>query len=398
MSIRGFRPWSIRFNHPSAILDHLPLMAREIFLDQLANAHEAVQAVVAELEAGQVVCLPDECGWNLLGLTTRDSALQAFAAGKENHRHRQAVSIAHPSVVADLVTSPSRLFQKLTARCWPGPVVLRTPDGKQGGNGLVAQWSAPAQAWGVTPQGRAFYCPADSFSQEVLRAVSSPAVSLLGATGETIAQPGLPDPSLIVHSSISRFQVPPTIVAVDQSKFTLERSGVVSERMLRRLAGEVYLFVCTGNTCRSPMAEAIFRKMLADHLHCREDELMDHGFVVISAGLAAYKGAPAAPESVELLYPDGIDLSAHESQPVTEELLFHCDHILTMTRSHRDAVLSSYPELSGQVRLLSPRSEDVPDPIGAGIEEYRRCREMITKCLQHLLAEIEAKGMEGNGA
>src|SRR5690606_38607488 len=102
----------------------------------------------------------------------------------------------------------------------------------------------------------------------------------------------------------------------------------VSERMLARLAGEVYLFVCTGNTCRSPMAEALFRKMLADRLECREDELMDHGFVVISAGLAAYKGAPAAPESLEILRREGIDLSAHESQPVTEELLFHCDHIL----------------------------------------------------------------------
>lgn len=146
------------------------------------------------------------------------------------------------------------------------------------------------------------------------------------------------------------------------------------------------------------MAEAIFRKMLADHLHCREDELMDHGYVVISAGLAAYHGAPASPESLALLRDDGIDLSAHESQPVTEELLLHCDQILTMTRNHRDAVLSTYPELARQVRLLSPHSEDVPDPFGASVEDYVRCRNIITECLKQLLAEIDANDREGNGA
>jgi protein-tyrosine phosphatase len=169
----------------------------------------------------------------------------------------------------------------------------------------------------------------------------------------------------------------------------VEKIGVVSERMLARLAGEVYLFVCTGNTCRSPMAEALFRKMLSDRLKCREDELLDRGFVVISAGLAAYKGAPASPEAVELLGDEGMDLSGHESQPVTEELLLHCDRIFTMTRSHREALLSAFPELAGQVRLLSPQGRDVSDPIGAGMEEYVRCRDEIASALEDLLDEIE---------
>jgi protein-tyrosine phosphatase len=253
-------------------------------------------------------------------------------------------------------------------------------------DGLARQWPVSAQDWGVTERGRAFYCPANSFSQEVLRSVSAPALSLVGS-GEESFDPEH-GPQLLVRSSTSRFALPPTVVSIDDSGYSLERSGVVSERLLARLAGEVYLFVCTGNTCRSPMAEAIFRKMLADNFRCREDELIDHGFVVLSAGLAAYKGAPASPEAVDLLRLEGIDLGAHESQPVTEELLFHCDHILTMTRSHREAMLSAYPELEGHVRLLSPQSRDVLDPMGAGLEEYIRSRDEIKAHLELLLQEI----------
>ncbi|SFI07757.1 arsenate reductase/protein-tyrosine-phosphatase family protein [Planctomicrobium piriforme] len=369
-------------------------MPREIFLDQIADTQEAVQAVVAELEAGELVCLPDDCGWNLLGLATHDSSatlLQRSAAqGDATPTQQQsAVSIPHPSVVNDYVTDASKLFSKLSVRCWPGPVVLR--GGAAQTEGLARQWPKASQTWGLTERGRAFYCPADSFSQEVLRAVSAPALSLIGQPAERDENIQGREISLIVRSATPRFSSPPTVVAVNGQQFQVERPGVVSERMLERLAGEVYLFVCTGNTCRSPMAEALFRKMLADRLRCREDELMDHGYVVLSAGLAAYKGAAASPEAVDLLRRDNVDLSSHESQPVTEELLFHCDHIFTMTRSHRDALLSAYPELADQVKLLSPQNHDVPDPIGAGMDEYIRCRDSIARHLQRLLDDIDAQ-------
>lgn len=363
-------------------------MAREIVLNQLADAQEAVQAAVAELEAGNLVCLPDECGWHLLGLSTRaGTAAKLQAAGQDLSRRVETVVLAHPQAVADYMTEPSRLFLKLGARCWPGPVVLRGGEGRA--DGLIRQWPQESQKWGATSQGRAFFCPAEPVTQHVLRGLSAPALGLLGCHDGKGLPGGLGDQaSLIISTPNTRFSEPPTVVGVTENGLQVEQPGVVSERMLARLAGEVFLFVCTGNTCRSPMAEAMFRKFLADRLRCREDELLDRGYIIVSAGLAACQGAAASPEAVELLRRDGIDLNSHESQPVTEDLLLHCDRIITMTRNHRDAVLSAFPDLAGQVRLLSSEGLDISDPMGAGINEYTRCRDEIASHLQKLLDEI----------
>ncbi len=365
-------------------------MPREIFLDQIADAREAVRTAVTELEAGEVVCLPDECGWHLVGLATHHSSSQLLKIATEASQGQMAVGIPHACMVNDYVTEVSRLFSKLSSRCWPGPVILRGGAGHL--EGLARQWPTESQNWALGASGRAFYCPAEPFAQQVLSAVSAPTLSLVGATPDWPSRLSDKEVSLHVRASRPRFTVAPTVVSVQGAKLQVEFQGVVSERMLERLAGEVYMFVCTGNTCRSPMAEAIFRKMLADRLKCREDELMDHGYVVLSAGLAAHRGASANPDAVTLLRREGIDLSEHESQPVTEELLFHCDYIFTMTRSHRDALLSSYPELADQIKLLSPENQDVPDPIGAGIDEYFRCKETITNHLQRLLEGIDFSG------
>jgi len=361
-------------------------MPREIFLDQLTDTWEAVQMAVERLEAGETVCLPDESGWMVVGLAIQEQTSLRLAQLSHGSPSTSAVIVPHPAVVNDYVTDTSRLFSKLASRCWPGPVILRGGAGQS--EGLARQWPTASQEWAQTPAGKAFYCPSDAFTKQVLSAVSSPALGVVGQGAPDPARFDAPHLELIFRSSRTRFSDLPTVVSAQGEMVEVESPGAVSDLLLSRLAGDVFLFICTGNTCRSPMAEAIFRHLLAERIDCHEDELIDRGYIVLSAGLSAIKGAPASPEAVKLLRKEGVDLSEHNSQPASEELLFRSDRILTMTRGHRDAVLSAYPELGDKVRLLSPENKDVPDPIGAGMDEYIRCKDTITRHLQHLLERV----------
>jgi protein-tyrosine phosphatase len=149
----------------------------------------------------------------------------------------------------------------------------------------------------------------------------------------------------------------------------------------------IIVFVCTGNTCRSPMAEAICKKGLADRLGCAIDDLPERGFVICSAGLAAEEGAPAAEHAVAIARSLGVDLTAHQSEPLTAELVEQATHLLGMTQGHVSIMEAFFP---GKARLLSPTGEDVVDPIGQPQEVYDACARQMTGYIEKLVEEVVA--------
>jgi protein-tyrosine-phosphatase len=136
------------------------------------------------------------------------------------------------------------------------------------------------------------------------------------------------------------------------------------------------LFVCTGNTCRSPLAESICKVELAKRLACRAEDLAARGFEIHSAGVLAIPGAPATPEAIEVARAYGADLTAHRSRPVNPEWLERATDVVAMTSSHAVLLMMQYPNLGPEPRLLCG-TDDLPDPIGGNEDVYRVCAEAI---------------------
>lgn len=147
------------------------------------------------------------------------------------------------------------------------------------------------------------------------------------------------------------------------------------------------LFVCTGNTCRSPMAEGLFRKAVES----RGD------FVVRSAGVAAYPGDKANPETVKLLSGRGITLDGFRSQPLSRELVEQATHIFAMTAGHLEALENLFPDYSDKFYLACEFVEipgrgvaaDVPDPIGMGRKAYEETAKTLDLAIPSLIAFID---------
>lgn len=148
------------------------------------------------------------------------------------------------------------------------------------------------------------------------------------------------------------------------------------------------LFVCTGNTCRSPMAKALFEKMLEDR--------SISGIKVKSAGIATVEDAPATENAVEVLKKMNIDIEDHKSQLFTDELGEWADVIYVMTDGHRATMHDLYPDIIDKVKLITEEEDGIEDPYGMPIESYERCADEIREALLPILDEVKLKNDKEN--
>ncbi len=145
------------------------------------------------------------------------------------------------------------------------------------------------------------------------------------------------------------------------------------------------LFVCTGNSCRSVMAEGLFKKAVAG----REKD-----FIVGSAGVAAFDGYPSTLETIRAMHREGIDISGHQSRRLTREMVEQADKIYVAEKLHQEMILNFWPQSVGKVHLLTEFADDknkgmdVPDPIKTSDEFYREILKMIEKCIHRIVETV----------
>ncbi|HEX7901457.1 MAG TPA: Sua5/YciO/YrdC/YwlC family protein [Planctomycetota bacterium] len=309
---------------------------------------EETAAVVESLRAGGAAAVPTDA---LYALVARLDLPEAAA------RLKDAGSVARLLASRDDLRTLSPSALRLIRRFWPGPLTVVLGD-------------------------QAFRCPNDPVAKDLLRRAGAP----LGAV--ELADVGAGKADVRLDAGPTRQKSPSTVVRIGGARAELLREGAIPRSMIEEADLFTILFVCTGNTCRSPMAEALMRKLLADRLNVREDELAAKGYRVISAGTGAQAGGAATEEAEIAVRAYGADLSRHASRPVSMTLVEEADRVYVMTPRHKRDLEEWMPEQAAKIQPLDPRGAAVEDPIGGDASVYKASAKRIRDALQERLKDI----------
>src|SRR3954447_15820411 len=341
------------------------------------------------LNGGGLVVLPTETVYGAAGLLNQPQGVSRLRSLRSDPSDGKPFTIHLPDrnhatrYLGDISDLGKRMMKKL----WPGPVAL-VFDVAESRRKEVAKEQHVAEHDIYEGDTVTLRCPDHIVTTDVLSRANGPAalmlvdapVSMATHTVSFDALEGKVD--LVFDAGPARYSKPSTIVRVHDNKWEIVRSGIYDQRIIERLLRTTIVFVCSGNTCRSPMSEALARQILAQKLNVPEEALESKGITVLSAGSFAMPGARAAPPAVEALRAMNLDLTRHRSRPLSVELIHQADVIFAMSRAHQQAVTSLVPSAADKTFTLDPEG-DIDDPIGGELSLYQRLavqlRELIEK-------------------
>jgi len=356
---------------------------------------EKIAAAARRLDEGGLVVFPTETVYGIGCRVRADSIRRLDEVKGRGGWKRYTLHIADPEVVTRYVPTIPLKGRKLIANGWPGPmtVVFELDDEALGQQrGVFGD-----DAFGVLYEDSTIgiRCPDNRIARRLLRWAAEPIVApsanldgrapATDAAGVLAQLDGRID--ILLDGGECKYKKSSTVVKITGWQPIMLRQGVYSEEDIAQMSLIRILFVCAGNTCRSPMAAAFCRKYISEKLDCTVDETEVRGYKIISAGLTAGSGMPASSEVVGICARKGIDLSGHRSRPLTSGQAEASDYIFAMNKSDRKQILEICPAATEKCLLLDGNGE-VSDPIGAGVDVYEECAKQIEKALEERMGEI----------
>ncbi len=335
--------------------------------------------IVQTLSRGDLIALPTETVYGIAARADRSESVERLRAIKRRPNSMGFTWHVADASALDLFPQVSMLARRLAAKYWPGPLTLVLPGVPKG---LEA---AATGGW------TGLRVPAFVATRKLIEELDFPLIATSANRhgqiplhdAAQIAREFEGEVALVLDGGVPPLKEGSVVLKVGPGSFELLRAGIIGLDQLRRTAGLRIGFVCTGNTCRSPMAEALARDLVAKRLEVSRERVGEFGFDFRSMGISAANGAPAAANAIELLAAEDIDLSEHRSRTFEPELIDDFDRVYALTNSHLEALRAMLPSSRAkQCQLLDTLGRDIADPVGGPLEEYRMCAAEIRAAVQ----------------
>ncbi len=351
-----------------------------------------IAPAVKALRGGKLVAFPTETVYGLGAIAADARAVGRLRKVKNRPKSPFTVLIGSPDEAKRYIKDIPIPARTLMKKAWPGSVTILLPV-----SGKFAHRSLQSRALfrRIAPSGMiGLRCPDHPVTQLLLKRVGkpvlAPSANLAGKAPPRCAEDVLAQLDgridMLIDAGATQYEKASTIVSFGHGRYKVVREGVLDAGAIDRMIRRRILFVCTGNTCRSPMASALARKILAEQAGCKADELEKSGLEVLSAGVFTAGGGSATPEAIAAACELGGDVKKHRSRKLTDRLTVSADLIFCMGRSHLDAVIRQAPTASGKTFLLD-ETGDIEDPIGGDLRTYLRTARRIERSLKKRVKE-----------
>jgi protein-tyrosine phosphatase len=364
------------------------ISGRQGDLDRIKQAAEVV-------EAGGLVAFPTETVYGIACRVEKKAVARLDTIkGRDAGKH-YTLHIGQIEEYRKYIPRAGIRAEKLIRQAWPGPLTLvfdlneaDMADQRKRLDSEIVETLYKNGSIGIR-------CPDHPVASLLLRLVSYPVVAPSANHGgkppatdaEQVLSELADEVDIILDGGPCRHKKSSTVATVGRTGAVLLRDGVYTASELQKMSEVTFLFVCTGNTCRSPMAQGLFRKYLAEKVGCSVDELDRIGYKVLSAGTMNIAGVPASAEAVTACALRGVDITGHVSQHLTRSLIDASDFVFCMSSSHCEQVSFLSPDAERKCSLLG-RDREIPDPIGQPQAHFDNCAGIIEAAVKARISEL----------